>query len=456
MAFPDMDPLADFGITSADAEPATRRLSADASPSRRGRVQSSSSSSSSSGSSNIRRLCQQFGSSSDDDTHDPGAGPPSEVPSASVQHFLDPAMARAAGQAGGGKKDSAAAAAPVSIKYLSSEEVTRRNIVRMYGEAALENAQIDLEHTSCEELEREDQQRQIRRDGLKRNRQTAGERTAQRNRRLLRRIQKSGNGAVHSASLEHLDTEFIRQRCGLYDTDNDLDDDDYDNSDSSMRRRVDYFDQPLQRSDDTDSSPPKSRLRIMAPGVVARLPSAATAIGKITQCFLCGWGREEYTLVDNQHIKELFRILYSKPGTDWKIIALEAHKFYMSQIYRDAVLRRQRLPVWRSQAIYICLTQHKKEPKIKLQMHLTMLDQKIQTLDSMCFFEHLDGTIHPHHKNLQAHRDTMRDYWKLMEKDMTRMNFYQPELNIKLAESEYRAHSVRVMQHRAVVNKLTY
>jgi len=55
---------------------------------------------------------------------------------------------------------------------------------------------------------------------------------------------------------------------------------------------------------------------------------------------------------------------------------------------------------------------------------------------------------------VREYRDLLQLYWKLMEKDMTKMNFHQPELNIRFAESEYRAHSVRIRQHRATVNKL--
>jgi len=409
----------------------------------------------------LTRLLDQFGSTSDDSQIDaaPSMSPPSDIVpdtrpppppkaerSRSVEHFMAPGAANNPGRARPGAADADPNAKP-AIKYISAEDMARRNIVNKYGEKALQNADIDLEHTSCEELEREQIERQVRRDTAKRRRMTCSQRTGRRNRRLCRHAADERHGSIHSASLEHVDRDFLRRQVGL---DGGDDDDDDDDSDSDYRRK-DFYEQPLGRSE-ASTSPPERRLTRTRKRALA--PSVATAVGRVTRCFLCGWGRDEYTMVDNDHIKELFRILYGQPGTDMKIIALEAHKFYMTQIYRDAVLRHQELPVWRSQAIHICLTQHKKEPKIKLQIHLSQIDQKLETLNSMCFFESGDGVVHPHHKNMREYRDLLQLYWKLMEKDMTKMNFHQPELNIRFAESEYRAHSVRIRQHRATVNKL--
>jgi len=370
--------------------------------------------------------------------------------SPSVEHFMAPEAAAAAPK----KKQKKSGAdeengEKPSIKYVSAEDMARRNIERKYGAAALAGAEINLDDTSCEELEQQQIARQVRRDTATRRRLTCEERDARRNRRMARKAGWPGNGGLESASLEHVDANFMHDKTGVGEFSGEESDDSMSNY-----KRGDFYDRPLERSSASEKSlvcnSAERRLKRM------RVPNSATAVGRVTQCFLCGWGRDEYAMVDNDHVKELFRILYSKPGTDMRIVALEAHKFYMTQIYRDAVLRHQELPVWRSRAIHICLTQHKKEPKIKLQIHLAQLDQKLDALDSMCFFESQDGTVHPHHKNLREYRDMLSMYWKLMEKDMTRMNFYQSELNIKFADSEYRAHSVRVMQHRATVNRLMH
>jgi len=413
----------------------------------------------------VKHLLDQLGSSSDDDDDDTGnadtanadtknqpAAAKAEL-SRSVEHFLAPGAANNPGNPkkkpkkapGGG-----AAGEKLPMEYVSSDEMARIIMEQKYGAAAVKNSEMDLENTSCEELEQEQLQRQLSRDTAKRRRISGAERTKRRNRRLTR----NANGSFNSASLEHVDRNFLAQDEFFGDEYDEFQDEETD-SDYQFR---DYFQNAVHQSDDDNTAvgkvPAGKRGRKRARELKIVAPSAATTLGRMTRCFLCGWGRDEYDMVENAHMKELFRILYSNPHRPHKVTAREAHIYYMSVIYRDAVLRRQELPVWRSSAIYICMTQHKKEPKLLIPQHMEIAQRTIDAYETMKFYRTPDGCIHPHLKHMREQRDWMSFLWKLYEKDPTKMNFHRPDLNIDFAEKEYHASTIRVLQRRAVNNKL--
>lgn len=430
MSFFAPNPEEHFGSMHADGAPRRSHIKREYSP--EGNANRSAASTDS-----VERLCREFGSSSDDEALT------SAIPlSPSVEHFLDDTDGPAPKKPKKGKKkndptEPAGEGAP-SFTYMSAREMQHFNMVNKYGKDATVNAEIDLDDTSCEELEQEEAQRQLRIDTLRRRRMTHEVRTRRQERFHERRA------GIASASVDLEGSACLHRNSSR--TDCSDSDPDYD--------RPDFYERPLVDSDsecspvDSSSRPTRKRKRI-------QLASTATARGKITRCFLCGWGRDDYTLVDNDHIKELFRILFSKPGTDMRIIAREAHLFYKNQIRRDAILRGQELPIWRSRDILICLMEHRRNPKIRLQIDLAQVQQKRDALDSMCFIKDSTGKVHPHLKNMREWRDLTNLYYKIMEKDMTRMNYYQPELNINLADSEFKVSAVRLLQHRATVNKVT-
>lgn len=97
----------------------------------------------------------------------------------------------------------------------------------------------------------------------------------------------------------------------------------------------------------------------------------ASTLGRMTGCFRCLYGQEEYDSVNNEDMAHLHKLHYENIGKiDPMCIALIMHKFYNETIRPKAVARGQYLPPWRSKSIFVCNMTHNWNPETQIVTHL--------------------------------------------------------------------------------------
>lgn len=307
--------------------------------------------------------------------------------SESVQHFMDAEPVRR-----GKKRKAKEATGDAPIRYATrveiQEAVTKARCCHNYDEG----------ESSCEELERELEKM-----------------LATRKRRRRRAAQRHKKRRVHA-------------ECSSVD------------SASAAHQNVGFFDAVLERSnesiDEGDSS------LELPENALVRKAYYSTELGRVTDCFWCGWSRNQYTSIPNEHMRELSHILHSNPGTDRRIVARAAHNYYINHIWVEALMRRQFLPLWRTKHILYCLNHHRNEPRLVLAQHLKLLDENIALLGNRRGTVTEDGKLVLNVSAMKEMRAQLKDYWALSERQMERQAFYQPDQRIMLADAEYRVSTV--------------
>lgn len=315
--------------------------------------------------------------------------------SASIECFADPGASKR--PAGAAKKTTTKKAETPSsatkITYMSPQDMHRERIIKICGRDAYENDQLNIEHSSCEELELDDIERRMHMERRRRRR-----RQQQRKQSRASQLDELSAAAStltmfsasrdRSASCAHpkrkrarpaddftgLDSRASELSSGrdsalafkvtkpsttLHGLEFDADDE--------FGSVVGGFDSgahtPLMRddvsgSDDDDDSVSlferRERLRSQV--------GFAAAASQAAECFWCSWCKGATVTISNRCVSELRDIMFNRPNQDPRIVAREAHRYYMQRIWSDAQCRSQGLPVWRTRNIYLCITEHNFSP----------------------------------------------------------------------------------------------
>lgn len=208
-------------------------------------------------------------------------------------------------------------------------------------------------------------------------------------------------------------------------------------------RRRDALDVNSASDDDCES--------IEEDGIV---PATTTAVGQSTRCFLCAWGTFGSAIVKNEHMAELYKLMYGRPGADVRTTARVVHTYYRSTIYRNATLMGQSLPIWRTRDVYMHMMFHSSEPRLKMTGHLSLLDTAIKTISGMLFEKTEEGSVVPNLKNLREMRDLVTQFWKLSSVDLSVTSNYNPNIGGSTNPTAHTDTSVQLSFRKRTKNRL--
>lgn len=293
-------------------------------------------------------------------------------------------------------KDKSAANA-MTIKYAPLNDVQKANDERAYGAVMAHDIELDMDDSSCDELERQLVGRRLRDETLRAARAEEGYTQADR-----LRDQDSSASATDELMAGRMRSLNVRDRQLFVSTD--------DESDTSQNPNR----QAAKRSFGPDE-------------ILAKyaLPGTASGAGQAMNCFICGYTRENAPIVPNRDLRQLLELFYNPNGTDLKRHARAVHVFYKTRIWRNAEWRQQNLPLWRTRDVYVCLTKHQVEPRLVMRKHLTMIDTMIQSTAAAANLQAASGQVVPHRDNVRLFDVLLNRYWNLARIDPSKTNFYQ-------------------------------
>ena len=300
---------------------------------------------------------------------------------------------------GADKGAAAKADSAVAIKYAALPQVRKANDERAYGAEMAHDIELDMDDSSCDELERELVGRRLREESLRAARAEEGYTQADR-----LRDQDSSASATDEVMAGRMRELNVRERQLFVSTD--------DESDGSKRG---------------DQSKAAAKKRVGPDEILSRfsVPGTASAAGQAINCFVCGYTREDAPIVANKDLRQLLELFYNPNGSDLRRHARAVHVFYKTRIWRNAEWRQQQLPLWRTRDVYVCLTKHQMEPRLVIRKHLSMIDTLIESTVATAHMQAMNGQLVPHRDNLRLVDVLMNRYWNLARIDPSKTNFYQ-------------------------------
>ncbi len=290
--------------------------------------------------------------------------------------------------------DKATQSSQPIVKFAALPQVQRVNDERQFGTEMAHDIELDMDDSSCEELERELIGHRLREETLRAAQAQDGVAVVDR----LREADSSGS-ATDDVMAGRMRALNVRERQLFVSTD-----------------------------DESDTAENRQAAKACGPDeILARhaLPGTASAAGQAMNCFICGYTRENAAMVNNNDLRQLFELFYNPNGSDLKRHARAVHVFYKTRIWRNAEWRQQRLPLWRTRDVYVCLTKHQVEPRLVMRKHLSILDTLIASTVAAAHVQGSNGQLVPHRDNLRISQELMKSYWMLAKIDPSKTNFYQ-------------------------------
>jgi len=189
----------------------------------------------------------------------------------------------------------------------------------------------------------------------------------------------------------------------------------------------------------------------------------ASTLGRMTGCFRCLYGQEEYDSVNNEDMAHLHKLHYENIGKiDPMCIALIMHKFYNTTIRPKAVARGQYLPPWRSKSILVCNQTHNWNPETQIVTHLhditTVLSYMKNKLSSAPKRKREDVGAEdededdddPHLKYLAEYNKTLKTLAWFSYLRPEKMVCYNPNQQIKLGDPRVYSRDIVLRVDRSV------
>jgi len=283
--------------------------------------------------------------------------------------------------------------API-YKSLPLAQIRLENFRLNHNVSINKNDEIDLDDTSCESSDSEDDPLSLR-------------------------------SAASGGADDDNDDEFAVRRVKRAALNDDNDDDDpldneFDFEDEGQRNEV--------RDKIARSMKPKKRPRRERPDRVA------SQLGRLNNCFLCAWGKRNYDSVNNMHMENLLKLCYHNIGEmPLEYIAMAMHGYYKNVIKPAAETRGQILPRMRSKHFFICLMSHNHIPEIKLQHDLSVMETLQGFLERKVAIKTLGSSEEtPVRHLLKELRETIVLKWKLQGLPMNKMAFHRSDRDIKM------------------------
>jgi hypothetical protein len=223
--------------------------------------------------------------------------------------------------------------------------------------------------------------------------------------------------------------------------DDDDDDEFFARKKSGASTAGDFNDDPLEREfndDDANGGDDDIAKRIKdrknRRNKRKRTDKVASHIGRMNNCFLCKWGKRSYDQVNNEHMDKLYKLIYENWGEiPLEYIAMAVHGHYKNTLKPAAEGRGQKLPIWRSKHVFICLKTHNQIPQFKLIHDLNVLETMQGLLErKIALYSKSNDDDVPVRHLMKELRDTMTLIWRLRQLPMSKMNFHKDDRNIQM------------------------
>ena len=157
-------------------------------------------------------------------------------------------------------------------------------------------------------------------------------------------------------------------------------------------------------------------------------------------------------------MRTLLRLIFDNIGEiDTPFIAIAVHAYYKNVIMPAAAQLGQRLPMWRSKQVFVCIETHNFCPEIKLARDLRNISIVQAGLERKLFIAPVkhapaapgdDAQDMPNPRVFKHYVDTMKLKWTMYGIKMGVMNFHRPSADIQLGADRPRYKGIRLRDQK--------
>jgi hypothetical protein len=185
--------------------------------------------------------------------------------------------------------------------------------------------------------------------------------------------------------------------------------------------------------------------------VVIDVSKSASTMGRLTCCFMCLYGQEEYDSVNNEDMAHMYRLWFGNIGKiDNMCIALIMHRYYTDTVRPKAQCRGQTLPPQRSKQFLVCITTHNLIPEMQISNDLWNLTTICNTMTTQLISVNEKEEMSVNWKNVTEYVKALKAKNWLSYLRADKMIFNDPNRQIKMGDNKVYSRDIVLREERTV------